>query len=210
MPAVLLLRADTDSLYSFLTYNCIQKVSPIRSGSFFCYNTHMKINHIFTGVIAALIVVSCAFAEVPTFDPSQFEEALTFKQLGYGFYGTVPSIKHHFTRDISGQFGASVSQTSAAGQTSNSFILLLQGANIFKRLGDANLKYGGFMSFNNGTSSMGWTAAGTIGIEKDLAVNVTMALDVIPISFSSTAANGSSSSTIGLFSGTVISAHFYF
>jgi len=161
-------------------------------------------------VFFVLFACSSAFAAVEPFDPYQFEEALTFKRMGFGFYGTVPSVKYSFTKDISGQIGASVSQTSAAGQTSSSFIVLMQGANIFKRLGDANLKYGGFMSINNGTSSTGWTVAGTIGFEKDLAVNLTMSLDVIPVSLSSTTAGGSSSTTIGLLSGTVISAHFYF
>lgn len=161
-------------------------------------------------LIISVVSFLPAFAAVETFDPSLFEELPAIRQFGYGFYGTIPSVRYSFTKDLSGQAGAGVSQTSAAGQTSNNFILLLQGENIFKRLGDANLKYGGFMSLNNGTSSTSWTAAGTIGIEKDLAVNVTMSLDVIPFSFSSTAAGGSSSTTIGLFSGTVISAHFYF
>lgn len=171
----------------------------------------MKTKNIFAGVLAALILISsAAFAELEIFDPASFESSGNDRTVGYGFYGTVPSIRYNFTKDLSGQFGASASQTSAAGQTSRNFIVLMQGAGIFKRLGDANLKYGGFLTFDNGNSSSGWTVAGTVGFEKELAVNMTIAIDVIPVSFSSVSAGGSSSTTLGLMSGTVISAHFYF
>lgn len=167
----------------------------------------MKIKSVFAGVLVALLAVSAAFAQSEEFDPSGLESSGYSENLGFGFYGTVPSVKYNFTGDFSGQAGLGISKVAPSGLSNNSTTFLVQAETIFMRIGDVNLKYGGFVSMLHDSSSSA-VLAGTLGVEKRFSPNLNLSFDIIPVSMSS---GGSSSSTVfGLLSGTVISAHFYF
>lgn len=168
----------------------------------------MKMKHILAGIAVVLVAaVSVSFAQPEEFEAAELESCGLNESIGYGFYGTIPSVKYHVTPDISLQAGIGVSKVSPSGISDSSTTYLVQAENILIRLGEVNLKYGGFFSLLH-TSSNSAVLAGTVGAERRIAPNLNLSFDIIPFSIAS---EGRGSSTIfGILSGAVISGHFYF
>lgn len=158
-------------------------------------------------IFFVFVLATASFAQPEEFTQAEFESGGYNDNLGFGFYGTVPTVKYGFTSDLSGQIGMSVSKVSVSGQSDATTTFLLQGDNVFLRLGDVNLKFGGFLSVLHDPSNSA-ILAGTIGVEKRISPNLNLGFDIIPVSLSS--AGRGSSTIFGILSGTVISAHFYF
>ncbi len=158
-------------------------------------------------LLIVFMLASSSFAQPEEFTSSEFGSGDYSENLGFGFYGTVPTVKYGFTPDISGQIGLSVSKVSVSGQSDATTTFLVEVDNVFMRFGDVNLKFGGFLSVIHDSSNSA-VLAGTIGAEKRISPNLNLSFDIVPVSLSS--AGRASSTVFGILSGTVISAHFYF
>lgn len=167
----------------------------------------MKMKYVFAGVAAVLIAVSVSFAQPEEFEAAELESCGLNESIGYGFYGTIPSVKYHVTPDISLQAGIGFGKVSPSGQADSSTSILVQAESILLRLGDTNIKYGGFASvLHNPSDSL--VLAGTFGAEKRISSNINVSLDVIPVSVY--VAGRASPLMFGILSGAVMSGHFYF
>jgi hypothetical protein len=158
-------------------------------------------------IVALIVLASGSFAQPEEFEAAELESCGMNESIGYGFYGTVPTVKYHFTSDISAQAGIGFSKVSTSGYADSSTTVLLQAESIYLRLGDTNIKYGAFASvLHNPSDSI--VLAGTFGAEKRISSNINLSLDIIPVSVY--VAGRASPLVFGILSGAVISGHFYF
>lgn len=167
----------------------------------------MKKTGYLAAIVALIVLASGAFAQPEEFEAAELESCGMNESIGYGFYGTVPTVKYHFTPDISAQAGIGFGKVSPSGQADSSTSVLVQAETILLRLGDTNIKYGAFASvLHNPSDSI--VLAGTFGVENRISSNINLSLDMIPASVY--LAGRSSPLVFGLLSGVVISGHFYF
>lgn len=164
-----------------------------------------SIKKILFSLFVLSVLCNLSFAQDIEIDPLFMESNLVGK-FGYGFYGSVPTIKYHFSSDISGQVGISISKVYTSGASDNTFSMLVQADNTFIRFSEIDLKYGGFASLSKNNSNSSFVLAGTIGVERKLAQNLVVGFKIIPASVTFS----SSSTILGILSGSFVSAHFYF
>ena len=138
--------------------------------------------------------------------------------LGVGMYfGGLPTLKYNFTKEFAGEAGIGLSSTSGGGTSQTTFTLLARGDYIVISKENLNGYAGGALTYMSypvgaGTASS-FTLQGQIGVEGYILPSLSLSIDLVPLSFTSTSVGGTTTTTFNLLSGTsiiVTSFHYYF
>jgi hypothetical protein len=166
-------------------------------------------NIFFLSLITVLVISSSAMAA-----PAQKQSAVKNPgpgRLGFGVFGATPTIRYYFSDQFSGLLGFKYDSTSAAGSASQIACLANLSKEILK-VGQNKLTLGVMVNYviSSGYASgvNTTTLAATFGIETKLNPNLVIGAVILPVSYGTSSAAGSST-TLGFLNNAVFTAHIF-
>ncbi len=134
-------------------------------------------------------------AAAPVASPASSDPSPSgLSNIGFGFYGGMPTVKYEFNSDINGQAGICYSSNAAT----SGFSALLSGTYKAYKLGANELRAGATLTLVQSN----WTIDIITGIETNISSSVVLGLYVKPLTIGS-------GSILNLLNGAVIAAHLY-
>ncbi len=118
--------------------------------------------------------------------------------MGYGMFGSNPTVKMEVAKGITGQAGIGI----VSGSGSSTITMTLVGTSKIQKAGDVDINAGAGFIYTSVAGFNSWTICSLVGFEKNLSKNLEVGFYVSPLALSS-------GSTLSILSSTYVAAHIY-